>query len=89
MRAKDKVLTIAFAVCVAFLFGNHLAFTANFQPTMIGPLLLGKLGGSIFAFALAMWLSMPTAERLKRENHGRAQGAGTVRPRRRERARPG
>lgn len=72
MRAKDKVLTIAFAVCAAFLFGDHLAFTANFQPTMIGPLLLGKLGGGIFAFALAMWLSVPTAERLERENHGRA-----------------
>lgn len=71
MRAKDKVLTIAFAVCAAFLFGDHLAFTANFQPTMILPLLLGKIGGGIFAFVLAMWLSVPTAERLEAENHGR------------------
>ena len=35
MRAKDKVLIIAFAVCAAFLFGDHLAFTVNFQPTLV------------------------------------------------------
>ncbi len=72
MRAKDKVLTIAFAVCAAFLFGDHLAFTANFQPTMILPLLLGKLGGGIFAFVLALWLSVPHAEKLEARNHGMA-----------------
>lgn len=67
MRAKDKVLTIAFAVCAAFLFGDHLAFTANFQPSMILPLLLGKLGGGIAAFMMAMKLSVPTAERIEAE----------------------
>jgi ethanolamine transporter len=29
MRPRDKVLNIAFAVCAAFLFGDHLAFTTN------------------------------------------------------------
>ena len=71
MRAKDKVLTIAFAVCAAFLFGDHLAFTANFQPTMILPLLLGKLGGGIAAFLIAMKLSVPTAERIEAERKQR------------------
>lgn len=32
LRAKDKVICMAFAVCCAFLFGDHLSFTANFQP---------------------------------------------------------
>lgn len=67
MRAKDKVLTIAFAVCAAFAFGDHLAFTANFQPSMIAPLLIGKIGGGIVAFMLAYWLSVPPAERLEAE----------------------
>lgn len=67
MRPKDKVLTIAFAVCAAFMFGDHLAFTANFQPTMILPLLLGKLGGGITGFLIAGWLSVPKAEQLARE----------------------
>ncbi|MDH3709182.1 MAG: ethanolamine utilization protein EutH [Cyclobacteriaceae bacterium] len=65
MKARDKVLCIAFAVCGAFIFGDHLAFTANFQPNMILPILLGKLAGGIFGFILAMWISVPVAQRLE------------------------
>lgn len=65
MRAQDKVLAIAFAVCAAFMFGDHLAFSANFQPTTILPLLLGKLGGGIAGFAIALWLSVPKAIELE------------------------
>ena len=61
MRAKDKVLNIAFAVCAAFLFGDHLAFTANFQPTLLLPILVGKIAGGVFAFALANVISVPAA----------------------------
>lgn len=66
MRPKDKVLVIAFAVCAAFMFGDHLAFTANFQPSIILPLLLGKIGGGAFGFVIALWLSVPKAEELER-----------------------
>jgi len=59
MPPKDKVLVIAFSVCSAFCFGDHLAFSANFQPTLILPLLLGKFGGGISACLLALWLSVP------------------------------
>ncbi len=59
MRPKDKVLNIAFAVCAAFMFGDHLAFTVNFQPTLVSPILLGKLVGGCCGFALAYWLSVP------------------------------
>lgn len=64
MRPRDKVLAIAFAVCAAFAFGDHLAFAANFQPTIILPLLLGKLLGGSCGFLLAVWLSVPKAEQL-------------------------
>lgn len=64
MQAKDKVLAIAFAVCAAFTFGDHLAFTANFQPTIILPLMLGKLLGGAAGFMLALWLSVPKAQEL-------------------------
>ncbi|MBB4933759.1 ethanolamine transporter EutH [Lipingzhangella halophila] len=47
MPPRDKVLTIAFAVCAAFTVGDHLAFTANFQLTMVVPLVLGKLASGI------------------------------------------
>lgn len=56
MPPRDKVLVISFAVCGAFMFGDHLAFSANFQPTIILPLLLGKLIGGIAGFGLAIWV---------------------------------
>lgn len=73
MPAKDKVLCIAFAVCSAFLLGDHLAFTANFQPNMIGALLIGKLTGGVLAVVLAYWIAVPTAERLEREDRTKAE----------------
>lgn len=57
MPPRDKVLVIAFAVCGAFMFGDHLAFSANFQPTIILPLLIGKLVGGICGLAFAAKLS--------------------------------
>lgn len=59
MVPRDKVINIAFAVCAAFLFGDHLAFTANFQPTLVLPVMLGKLAGGIFSVWLALRLSVP------------------------------
>ena len=61
MRARDKVLIIAFAVCAAFSFGDHLAFTINFQPSLVAPILVGKLTGGLCGFGLARWLSVPKA----------------------------
>ncbi len=67
MRPKDKVLCIAFSVCAAFMFGDHLAFTANFQPNMILPILTGKLVGGITGFGLAYLLSVPVANALEQK----------------------
>ncbi|WP_113910826.1 ethanolamine utilization protein EutH [Roseovarius dicentrarchi] len=69
MPAKDKVLAIAFCVCAAFSFGDHLAFAANFQPSIILPLLIGKLGGGICGFVIALKLSVPKALELETEAH--------------------
>lgn len=59
MPPRDKVLVIAFAVCGAFMFGDHLAFSANFQPTIVLPLLLGKLVGGVAGFAIASRIQSP------------------------------
>jgi ethanolamine transporter len=67
MPPKDKVLVIAFAVCAAFTFGDHLAYSANFQPSLIGPLIIGKLAGGLLGMLLAYWLAVPKAEQLARE----------------------
>ena len=52
-----KVVNIAFAVSAAFVFGDHLGFTAGFAPEMIGPMIVGKLVGGVSAIAVAMWLT--------------------------------
>ncbi len=67
MRPKDKVLCIAFSVCAAFMFGDHLAFTANFQPNLIFPILSGKLVGGLSGFAIACVLSVPAALALEQK----------------------
>lgn len=65
LKARDKVICMAFAVCCAFLFGDHLSFTANFQPSLIVPVLLGKLAAGICAIAFAHVLAVKKAEELE------------------------
>ena len=67
LRAKDKVVCMAFAVCCAFLFGDHLSFTANFQPNLIVVVLAGKLAAGICAIGFANLLAVKKAEQLERE----------------------
>lgn len=54
MNPRGKVVNIAFAVSAAFVFGDHLGFTAGFAPSFIGPMILGKLVGGVSAVAAAM-----------------------------------
>lgn len=59
MKPEDKVKTIAYAVCCAFLLGDHLAFSANFQPSMILPVMIGKLCGGVLAVIIATKFVIP------------------------------
>lgn len=68
MKARDKVLCVAFGVCAQAAIGDHLAFTANFQPTLILPILLGKLGGGLIAVLIAVWISVPAATRFEAQD---------------------
>ena len=54
MDERGKVLNVAFAVSAAFVFGDHLGFTAGFDESMIFPMIIGKLVGGITAVAVAM-----------------------------------
>ncbi|MFP3526657.1 ethanolamine utilization protein EutH, partial [Pantoea sp. SIMBA_072] len=47
MPPKDKVLVIAFSVVAASSKNDHMAFSANFQPSLILPLIIGKLSGGL------------------------------------------
>lgn len=57
MDDRGKVINIAFAVSAAFVFGDHLGFTAGFAPEMLLPVIVGKLVGGISAVGVAMLLT--------------------------------
>jgi ethanolamine transporter len=57
MDDRGKVVNIAFAVSAAFVFGDHLGFTAGFAPEMLPAMILGKLAGGITAVAVALLLT--------------------------------
>ena len=57
MDRRGKVVNVAFAVSAAFVFGDHLGFTAGFAPEMLVPMIVGKLVGGIAAVAVALWLT--------------------------------
>lgn len=65
MPPKDKVLNIAFGVCSAFLLGDHLSYSANFQPTLIPAVLIGKFSAGITAIIFAYILCIPKAKKLE------------------------
>lgn len=57
MDERGKVINVAFAVSAAFVFGDHLGFTAGFDASMIFPMIVGKLVGGATAVAAAWWMT--------------------------------
>lgn len=57
MDERGKVVNIAFAVSAAFVFGDHLGFTAGFAPEILPAVILGKLSGGIAAIGVALLLT--------------------------------
>lgn len=65
MDNRGKIINVAFSVSAAFVFGDHLGFTAGFNANMITPMIVAKLIGGITAVLLAMVIASKT---LKKEN---------------------
>ena len=57
MDKRGKVVNVAFAVSAAFVFGDHMGFTAGFAPEMLPAVILGKLAGGISAVVVALLLT--------------------------------
>jgi len=57
MDHRGKVVNMAFAVSAAFVFGDHMGFTAGFAPEMLPAVIVGKLTAGIFAVLVALWLT--------------------------------
>ena len=57
MDDRGKVVNVAFAVSAAFVFGDHLGYTACFAPEVLPGLIVGKLVGGVAAVAVALLLT--------------------------------
>lgn len=62
MDRRGKVVNVAFAVSAAFVFGDHLGFTAGFDATMIFPMIVGKLVGGVTAVIVALLITRKDKE---------------------------
>lgn len=65
MNPKGKLLNVAFAVSAAFVFGDHLGFTAGVNSEMIFPVIIGKLVAGITALILANILAPMLLSKIK------------------------
>ena len=57
MDKRGKVVNVAFAVSAAFVFGDHMGFTAGFAPELLPAVILGKLAGGVSAVVVALLLT--------------------------------
>ena len=57
MDSRGKVVNIAFAVSAAFVFGDHMGFTAGFAPQMLPAMIVSKLVGGVSAVLVALMLT--------------------------------
>ena len=63
MDSRGKVVNVAFAVSAAFVFGDHMGFTAGFAPEMLPAVIVGKLVGGVSAVVVALLLTKKASPR--------------------------
>ncbi len=57
MDYRGKVVNMAFAVSAAFVFGDHMGYTAGFAPELLPAVIVGKLVAGISAIFVALLLT--------------------------------
>ena len=65
MDERGRVVNMAFACSAAFVFGDHLGYTAGVAPSLIPALIVGKLAGGIAAVAVAWLLTKEKKEKIQ------------------------
>lgn len=65
MDPKGKILNVAFSVSAAFVFGDHLGFTAGVNQQMVTPVIIGKLVAGITALIVANVLAPKLLGKIK------------------------
>ncbi len=72
MDPKGKLLNVAFAVSAAFVFGDHLGFTAGVDQSMVTPVIVGKLVAGITALLVANLLAPKLLAKIQSAEKGKA-----------------
>lgn len=67
MDERGKVLNVAFAVSAAFVFGDHLGFTAGVNREMIFPMIVGKLVAGVTAIVVASFIAPKSSMSQKKD----------------------
>ena len=62
MDSRGKVVNVAFAVSAAFVFGDHLGFTAGYDSEMLVPVIVAKLTAGVAAVFAALFLTRKEAK---------------------------
>lgn len=75
MDPKGKLLNVAFAVSAAFVFGDHLGFTAGVNQSMVTPVIIGKLVAGISALLIANLLAPKLLAKIQQAENGKASKA--------------
>lgn len=57
MKEREKIANVAFAVCAAFVIGDHLAFTAANDASCIAPMMAAKFISGIVAVTMALFFT--------------------------------
>lgn len=57
MDPRGKVINVAFAVSAAFVFGDHLGFTAGYDSEMLLPVIVAKIIAGLSAVVVAFFLT--------------------------------
>ncbi|AET69439.1 ethanolamine utilization protein [Desulfosporosinus orientis DSM 765] len=68
MPAGDKIMCIAYSVCAGYFLGDFLAYSTNFQPTLMFPILVGQFTGGLAGILVAKKIALPLAQSVGPQN---------------------
>lgn len=68
MNPRDKVRSLAFANCAAFVLADQLTYTLNFQPNLYLVFLVAKLAGGLAALGIVDLLLSKTIKKFEKED---------------------
>lgn len=73
MNERGRIISAAFCVSGAFVFGDHLGFIAGYSPEMAASIVIAKLAGGISAIILA-WIVTQRLGRERQKEKGMEHG---------------